>query len=170
MIRASHKQPGFLAALLHRVFPQARFVLALRHPCDVVLSCYMQHLDAPIFVDICSSLERLSKSYVNAMRFWIDHENLLRPNVLHLRYEDLLSDFGAYSRGVGDFLGIEDVTVMQGFHEHAKKKGFISTPSYQQVTQPLNSSAVGRWRKYENYFREALPILQPIIEHWGYEG
>lgn len=157
-----------LLPLICRLFPDSRIILALRHPCDVVLSCYMQHFDAPAFVDLCSNLERLSHSYVNAMRFWIHHENLLRPNVLHLRYEDLLSDFDQHSSRIGKFLGIEDVSAMQGFHEHARQKGYISTPSYQQVTKPLNSSAVGRWRKYENYFRDALPILQPIIEHWGY--
>jgi hypothetical protein len=156
--------------MIGRLFPDARIILALRHPCDVVLSCYMQQMDAPIFVDICSSLERLSTSYVNAMRFWIDHEALLKPTVLHLRYEDLLSDFDTHSRRVGEFLGIEDVGAMRSFHEHAQRKGFISTPSYQQVTRPLNSSSVGRWRRYESYFRDALPILKPMIEHWGYEA
>ncbi len=28
--------------LIHRVFPDAKFILALRHPCDCVLSCFMQ--------------------------------------------------------------------------------------------------------------------------------
>ncbi|HEV2608446.1 MAG TPA: sulfotransferase [Xanthomonadaceae bacterium] len=154
--------------MICRLFPDAPIILALRHPCDVVLSCYMQHFDALAFVDLCSNLERLSQSYVHAMRFWIHHENLLRPNVLHLRYEDLLSDFDGHSSRIGKFLGIEDVAAMQGFHEHARQKGYISTPSYHQVTQPMNSSAVGRWRKYENYFQDALPILRPIMEHWGY--
>jgi len=157
-----------LLPMIRRLFPASPIILALRHPCDVVLSCYMQHFRSPVFVDMCSSLERLSRSYVNAMQFWIDHERLLEPKVMHLRYEDMLADFDAHARRIGDFIGIEDVSAMSDFHGHAQRKGFIATPSYEQVITPLNTDAVGRWRRYERYFQDALPILQPMIEHWGY--
>jgi Flp pilus assembly protein TadD len=157
-----------LLPMIRRMFPASPIILALRHPCDVVLSCYMQHFRAPVFVSICASLERLSRSYVNAMQFWIEHERLLKPKVMHLRYEDMLADFDAHARRIGDFIGIEDVSAMHDFHGHAQRKGFIATPSYEQVIKPLNNTAVGRWRKYERYFQDALPILQPMIEHWGY--
>jgi hypothetical protein len=29
------------APTIHRLFPESRFILALRHPCDVVLSCWL---------------------------------------------------------------------------------------------------------------------------------
>ena len=32
-------------ALVHRIFPDARFVFVERHPCDVVLSCFMTRFD-----------------------------------------------------------------------------------------------------------------------------
>lgn len=157
-----------LLPMIRRLFPSSPIILALRHPCDVVLSCYMQHFRAPVFVNICASLERLSRSYVNAMQFWIEHERLLQPKVMHLRYEDTLADFDGWTRRIGDFIGVADVSAMQDFHGHAQRKGFIATPSYEQVIKPLNTAAVGRWKKYERYFEDALPILQPMIEHWGY--
>ena len=154
--------------LINRLFPNARIILALRHPCDVVLSCYMQFFGAPAFALLCSTLARLSRGYVSAMNFWIHHADLLKPNVMNLRYEDLLTDFAGYSQRIAEFVGLDDAESMQNFHHHARDKGFISTPSYTQVIEPPNMKAVGRWKRYAAYFQDAVPILQPMIEHWGY--
>jgi hypothetical protein len=27
---------------------------------------------------------------------------------------------------------------------------------------------MGRWQRYRRYFEPVLPILQPMLEHWGY--
>ena len=52
--------------------------------------------------------------------------------------------------------------------EHARAKGYISTPSYSQVVQPINRKSVGRWKRYEKHFKDALPILTPYAQRWGY--
>lgn len=154
--------------LICRLFPDAPIILALRHPCDVILSCYMQNFRAPGFQVLCSSLERLAGGYVNAMQYWIHHEALLKPRVLHLRYEDLLDDFDAEVARIGSFIGVADATALRHFDRHARAKGFISTPSYAQVTQPPNKSAVDRWRRYQDHFTPLLPNLHDVMEHWGY--
>ncbi|WP_458071052.1 tetratricopeptide repeat-containing sulfotransferase family protein [Rhodanobacter sp. BL-MT-08] len=156
--------------LICRLFPDSPIILALRHPCDVILSCYMQNFRAPGFQVLCSSLDRLARGYVNGMNYWIYHTELLKPRVLNLRYEDLLDDFDAEAERIGRFIEIEDVTPLKSFHQHAQRKGFISTPSYSQVTQPPNKSAVDRWRRYENAFTPILPLLKKTMEHWGYES
>jgi tetratricopeptide (TPR) repeat protein len=154
--------------LIYRLFPDAPIILALRHPCDVILSCYMQNFRAPGFQVLCSSLERLARGYVNGMQYWIHHERLLRPQVLHLRYEDLLDRFDAEVECIGAFIGVADASSLRDFHLHAQHKGFISTPSYAQVVRPPNKSAVDRWRRYEREFTPLLPILKDIMEYWGY--
>lgn len=154
--------------MILRLFPQARIVLALRHPCDVLLSCYMQHFRSPNFMVMCSTLERLARSYVAAMESWIYHAELMKPAVFVSRYEDLLADFRGNVQRVGDFLGLDDATPMLSFHEHARNKGYISTPSYTQVIEPPNARSVDRWRRYETYLEPVRPILQPVMRHWGY--
>ena len=52
--------------------------------------------------------------------------------------------------------------------KHAREKGFISTPSYARVTEPVSSRSVGRWTHYERHFDEALAILAPWMKRWGY--
>ncbi|MBO9665179.1 sulfotransferase [Dokdonella sp.] len=154
--------------MILRLFPRARVILALRHPCDVLLSCYMQHFRSPNFMVMCSTLERLARSYVAAMESWIYHAQLMRPALLVSRYEDLLADFAGNVQRVGGFLGLRDTAPMLSFHEHARGKGYISTPSYTQVIEPPNARAVDRWRRYEDHLAPVRPILQPIMEHWGY--
>jgi Flp pilus assembly protein TadD len=155
--------------LIQRLFPDAAIILALRHPCDVILSCYMQNFRAPGFQVLCSSMDRLARGYINGMQYWIHHEQLFKPHVLHLRYEDLLDRFDAEVDRIGAFIGIDDAAPLRNFHRHAQQKGFISTPSYAQVTQPPNKSAVDRWRRYESAFIPLLPILKDVMEHWGYD-
>ena len=154
--------------MIVRMFPDARIILALRHPCDVVLSCYMQNFRSPAFMTLCSSLERLSKSYVNAMRNWIHHQALLHPNVLRLHYEETVAGFPQQVARIADFLGIEEREHLARFSEHADAKGYISTPSYSQVIEPVNTRAMGRWQMYRRHFEPVLPILQPVADHWGY--
>jgi len=155
--------------LIVRLFPKAPIILALRHPCDVILSCYMQNFRSPGFQVLCSSLERLARGYVNAMRYWVYHEDLLKPRVLRSRYEDLLDDFQANVQRIGEFIGVDDPTHMARFHEHAQQKGFISTPSYSQVTQPPNKRAVDRWKRYAPWFEPLKPVLSEVMELWGYD-
>lgn len=156
--------------MIHRMFPQARIVLALRHPCDVILSNYMQSFRAPEYQILCSSIERLAKGYVNAMNFWIRHAELFRPDVVELRYEDLLDDVVAQTRRIAAHLDLSDAATLERFYEHARAKGYISTPSYAQVVEPLNKKAVGRWQRYREYFEPVLPILQPLMERWNYSA
>jgi hypothetical protein len=154
--------------LINRLFPNAPIIMALRHPCDVILSNYMQYFTSNSFAVLCSSLERLAQGYVNAMESWIYHADLLKPKVIHSRYEDLLDDFAGNILRIGNFLELEDAAPMARFDQHARDKGFISTPSYTQVVEPPNKKAVDRWRRYHKYFEPVLPILQPIMHHWGY--
>lgn len=43
--------------MIQRMFPRAGFILALRHPCDVIQSCYMQNFRAAVLAVAGQSLE-----------------------------------------------------------------------------------------------------------------
>jgi hypothetical protein len=57
---------------------------------------------------------------------------------------------------------------MMDFAASARRKQFIATPSYAQVTQPVSTAAVGRWMHYREQFELVLPALRPWIERFGY--
>ncbi|HJP97159.1 MAG TPA: sulfotransferase [Rhodanobacteraceae bacterium] len=154
--------------MIHRLFPQAKFILALRHPCDVILSCYMQNFRSASLAVAGQSLEYLARAYVAAMECWLYHANLMKPEVFLSRYEDLVADAPTQTRRIAEFLGLDDAGAMLGFDARAREKGYIKTPSYTQVIEPLNTKGLGRWQRYREYFEPVLPILQPMLEHWRY--
>ncbi|WP_045766958.1 tetratricopeptide repeat-containing sulfotransferase family protein [Xanthomonas albilineans] len=154
--------------LIHRLFPEAPVILALRHPCDVLLSCYMQAFRSPAFALLCSSMQRLAQGYAEAMAFWLYHAALLRPRALELRYEDLVADPQAQVERLGEFLQLEQPERLLEFQRHARAKGFISTPSYAQVVEGINRKGLDRWRAYRDAFEPVLPTLQPLLQRWNY--
>jgi tetratricopeptide (TPR) repeat protein len=156
--------------MIARLFPEARIVLCLRHPCDVLLSCYMQSFRSPAFMVLCSSLERLARSYVRAFEHWFSQVEVLAPRVLEWRYESVVTRFDEHVLRLGHFLDIGDPSPMARFAEHARSKGYISTPSYAQVTQGIHGRAVHRWHAYRDMFEPVLPILQPVMERLGYKS
>ena len=156
--------------MIHRIFPHAKFIFVLRHPCDVILSCYLQNFRSAPLVAACRSLETLARAYVAAMDNWIHHAALFRPNLLVSRYEDLVADPAAQTGKIASFLQLEEAEAMLGFAERAQQKGYIRTPSYSQVVEPISAKGVNHWRHYAHYFEPVLPILQPMLAHWGYDS
>jgi hypothetical protein len=154
--------------MIHRMFPAGKFILAVRHPCDVLLSCYMQNFMSSSLAVVCENLETLARAYVDSMGHWLYHVDVFKPDVFVSRYEDLVADSEGQTRRIADFLELEDAQAMLGFDRRAREKGFIATPSYTQVIEPINRKGMGRWERYRRYFEPVLPILEPMLQHWGY--
>ena len=169
--RLVDKNPMNMLALpaLRRLFPQAPILLALRHPCDVVLSCHLQHFRAPDFALVCSNLEWLATAHRRAFEYWYQQAELLRPRVREVVYESLVSDFENELRAIADFLGLSWSAAMLAPAERARERLFLSTPSYAQVMQPVTRAAIGRWRNYAELLAPIVPTLRPFIERWNYE-
>jgi len=155
---------------IHRLYPNAKYILAIRHPCDVLLSCYMQNFRASILLTASATLERLAHAYVGVMQVWLKHVDVFQPRVFVSRYEDVVADTAAQTKRLAEFLELDDPSPMLQFDRHARDKGFIGTPSYSQVIEPVNTKGLNRWVKYRPYFEKALPILDPMLKHWGYSA
>jgi len=157
-----------LLPLIRRLFPQAHLIFAIRHPCDVLLSCHLQDFRAPELALICRDLPTLAAAYARVFEFWYAQWPLLRPHSYELHYEQLTVDFATEVRKLATFLQLPWDEAMLQPGEHARGKGFISTPSYTQVLEPVHRKSVGRWKNYERHFDAVLPVLMPWLERWGY--
>jgi hypothetical protein len=155
--------------VIRRLFPNARIILAIRHPCDVVLSCFMQHFRAPEFALMCSDLATLAAGYRRSFDFWYEQAGLLQPRVHEVRYESFVAKFPEHVRELADFIEVPWNEAMLEPGKHAAAKGFISTPSYSQVVQPVSAKSVGRWKRYEKHLAPVLAQFQPYLERWAYE-
>jgi tetratricopeptide (TPR) repeat protein len=154
--------------VIRRLFPNAPVLLGVRHPCDVILSCYMQQFRAPDFALLCNSPLTLARGYRLTMDFWASQSEILKPHTLEVRYETLVTDFAREVRGIMEFLHLPwDERVLEP-GQHARQKGYISTPSYSQVVRPISAKSVDRWRHYAGLFEPLLPLIQPQLTRWNY--
>jgi tetratricopeptide (TPR) repeat protein len=156
------------AGLIQRVFPDARFIFAERHPCDVVLSCYMRNFSINEAMINFTELASAAKLYDRVMTLWALYRDKLPLAVHTVRYEALISDFDATVAACLEFLGLEWEDGIRDYVDTAMSRGRIGTPSYNQVTQDLYVEASGRWQRYRSPLEAILPDLRQWAEKMGY--
>ncbi len=156
------------AGLIHRVFPEARFLFAVRHPCDVVLSCFMQNFGVNAAMANFFKLKDAVTLYTCSMELWELYQRDLPIAVHRIRYEDLIDDFEGESRKLCGFMQVPWQDGLKEFATKALNRGRISTPSYHQVSQPIYRESRYRWERYRNQLMPYLPALRPYIEKFGY--
>ena len=171
--RAVDKNPLNMVRLplLQNFFPHSQVILAIRHPCDVVLSCYMQHFRAPAFALTFETLESTARMYGKVYTHWQQNARHLQLPVLQWKYEELVADTEGRARALFEFLQLSWHDELLAFTERAKNKGAIKTPSYTQVVEQVNAGSVGRWQAYAEYFTPAvMEPLKPWLERFGYSA
>jgi tetratricopeptide (TPR) repeat protein len=152
------------APLIEAMFPGVPFIFAQRHPCDVVLSGFMQSFGLVNFSDIAAATDY----YDAMMSIWTAARETMALNVHTVVYEELVADPEATLRPLLAFLGLDWDDRLLDHRRTAKSRGTIVTPSYDQVTEPVTTRAVGRWKRYAKQMEPALPILLPWAERLGY--
>jgi len=154
--------PGFL-----RLFPETRLLIALRDPRDVVVSCFMQYLPLNANSVYFLTLERTAQRYANDMGLWRKLRSLIASPWIEVRYEDAVNNLEKEARRVLDFLGLEWEPDVLNYREHLRGKA-VASPTYEAVSQPLYTRAIGRWKNYQRFLEPHLPILQPSLDTFGY--
>lgn len=154
--------------LISRLFPGAKILMAVRHPCDVCLSCYMQSFKLNNAMASFFSLEQTARLYASAMQRWQWCEKNSQIDTHVVRYESLVDDFQSEVAKVLAFLGLPWDDEVTEYVDGAKRRERINTPSYHQVTQPIYRRAVYRWRHYADHLQGITPWLTPFIREFGY--
>ena len=153
--------------LIHRLFPGAKIILAVRDPRDVVLSCFQQRfgMNAAMF-----QLLRLDSAvaYYDAVMTLVATCRAKLPLNLHVfKYESLIDDFDSEVKPLLEFLGLEWHDSVREFAATAKART-INTPSAAQVVQPIYRTAHGKWQKYRRQLQAHLPTLEPWVQAFDY--
>jgi tetratricopeptide (TPR) repeat protein len=156
-----------LIPALIRIFPEAKFLFALRDPRDVCLSCFMQHLRLNPVTSAYLTLEGTVQQYASVMGLWRVLLPRMKSAFLEVRYEEMVTDLEIVARRTLEFLQVDwDESVLR-FYEHARTKP-LRSPTYADVTKPVYRGAVGRWRNYEKHLEPYLRGLEPFVEAFGY--
>lgn len=157
------------AGFLHMLFPNAPRIFALRHPLDVCLSCFMQDFTLTPFMTNFLTVTGAARVYREVMDLWLTVRDRLDLAYHELRYEALVADPEAVLRETVEYLGLDWRDQLLAHERHARDRGLINTPSYEQVTQPIYRSAVGRWERYREQLGEAEAMLAQFVDAFGYD-
>lgn len=153
---------------IQRLFPKAPVVFVQRHPCDVVLSCFMANFVMNPAMRSFTDLEEAAHTYDAVMRNWYRAQELLPLAVHTVRYESMIADLEGEMRAVLDFLGLPWREAVLDNQTSAAQRGAVRTASYAQVGEPIYSRAIARWERYRPHLEPVLPILAPWAERMGY--
>ena len=147
---------GLIATLL----PGARVIHCERGPLDTCVSIFMNALHEKH--GYSSSLENLGLYYRQYDRLMNHWKSVLPLRILTVRYEDVIGDIENSARRLIDFLDLEWNDACLNFHETERS---VRTLSRWQVRQPVYSSSVGRWKRYEARLGPLIAALGDLAEN-----
>jgi Flp pilus assembly protein TadD len=149
--------------LIALLFPNSPLVHVRRHPLDVVLSVFSNHLTHGY--RCAFDLESIARHYALTADLVEHYRAEMALRYLPVRYEDLVGQQEPTVRRVLDFIGEDYEPRCLRFEENRR---YARTASYAQVAEKLYSHSLGRYRNYRAHLEKLLPILGPVIERLGY--
>ena len=153
---------------IHRIFPDARIILALRHPCDVLLSCFSTNFKLNDAMSNFVRLDTAAELYDLSFRFFERVEALFKLPVHRIQYENVVAGREQELRSLLDYLSLDWDKDVLDHQATAMGRGRIKTASYSQVVEPIYTRAAGRWEHYREQLAPVLPVLEPWIRKFGY--
>lgn len=160
-VRATDKMPpNFLfLGLIHLILPNAKVVHLVRDPVDTCLSCFTKLFagEQPQTYEL-AELGRYYRGYHGLMEHW--RAVLPAGSFIDVHYEAVVADIESEARRLLDFCGLPWEAQVVDFHRTERP---VKTASSTQVRQPLYSSSVARWRKYERHLGPLLKELGDLV-------
>lgn len=164
------KNPSMLLLLpaFLRLFPEARFIIAIRDPRDVIVSCFFCYLPLNrISVNYLTLSDTVGR-YCKDMTAWLRLRETIPGAFKEIRYEDVVDDFTAECREIIDFLEMDWDDAMSQYRARLESRD-VNSPTYEQVIRPIYRSSIGRWRHYQRYVEPFLDRIQPFLQAFGYD-
>ncbi|HTZ69729.1 MAG TPA: sulfotransferase [Acetobacteraceae bacterium] len=155
--RITDKLPPNLFRLgaIHTLLPRARIIHCQRDPIDTCLSIYSTLFNTRIpYAARKEDLVFFYRQYLRVMDHW---RKTLPPDIfLEVQYEQLVADREAETRRLIAFAGLDwNDSCLQP----EQNKRAISTSSAWQVRQPVYTTSLRRWQRYEPWIGPLRQLL-----------
>ena len=155
-------------AFVVKLFPEWKYIFSIRHPYDVVLSCFKQRFQPNPAMENFRTIDDSIRLYDFSMTEWFKHHTMDDPSVHYVRYDELVTNFEPVTRGVLEFLGVPWDEAVRDFSKTAENRA-AKTPSYQKVRQGLSIGVQTQWKNYRFAFQsEAGKLLKKWADFFGY--
>lgn len=142
-----------MIGLIRIALPNARIIHCVRDARDTCLSIYKHNFATGNyrFAYDLRTVAQFYNAYTRLMRHW--HDSL--PGAIYdIRYESLTANPDSEIRNL---LAACELDFEESCRAFDKTDAIVRTASAAQVRQPMYTSSVGLWKKYEKY-------LQPMLE------
>lgn len=141
--------------LIHLALPNARIINLVRHPMAACYAIYKQLFrDAYPFSYDMEDLGRYYVAYHQLMAHW---NTVLPGRIYNLAYEDVVADPESATRNLLQHCDLPWEEQCLRFYEN---KQASTTASASQVRQPIYSSSLDKWRRYESQLQPLAAILR----------
>jgi len=156
------------AAEIKKIFPNSKFIVSIRNPYDVILSCFMQPFLPNDAMSNFYNLKDTTSFYDLVMNLWDKYQENLNLNLYQIKYEDIINDFDNCIKQLLKFLNVNWTDDLRKYYMTASKRGIINTPSYNQVSSPLYKKSISRWKNYSENFLDINLKLEKWIKRYEY--
>lgn len=153
-------------ALIRRIFPEAKVLVAIRDPRDVCLSVIMQDATPNRGMRHYPDIDAVASVYDAMMRLYLADRDRLGLDLLEFRYEDLIDDPARITESISEFLGESLGGGLADHTERARQRR--SRINADSVAKPIYKHAEGRWRRYEHRIGHVVPVLDRYLRAFGY--
>lgn len=146
--------------MIELLFPEATIIHTKRDPRDICISCHTRLFGGGANQPYAADLDHLGRyynAYERIMEHWKEVSSL---PILEVQYEELVADLEGHARKLIDHIGLPWDDACLRFHE---TKRDVVTESTDQVRQPIYTSSIGRWKRFERQ-------LAPLSEALGLAG
>jgi len=138
--------------LIHHVLPNARFIWLSRAPGGVAWSCFRTRFGRG--VDWTWSQDDMGRYFQTEDALREHWTGVMGDAILTVPYEAVVADIEPWIARILDHVGLPFHEGLSQFH---KTERAVTTASFAQVRQPLYTTSVEAWRRYETH-------LQPFFD------
>jgi hypothetical protein len=146
---------------IKKIFPSSKIILALRHPLDSILSCVLTSFKINEAMANYENLETTAYFYNEVFNLFEVYKNIFELNHFTVKYEEVVYNFDDTIQKLLNYLNLRNESNLKEFYITAKNRERISTPSYNQVTKPIYTKSINRYKNFTE-----MEKVRPLIQYW----
>ena len=145
---------------IKKIFQNAKFIVVLRHPCDVIVSCFTTNFKINEGMANFYTLGDAANLYSKVFDLYCQYKKIFADDIYEIKYEKIINNFDITINSLLEFLDVKWEDNLKAFNSTAKSRS-VNTPSYSQVVEPLYNSSINRWKNYKD-----IEKVYPLVEKW----
>ena len=143
------------------IFPKSKIVLAIRHPLDCITSCVMTSFKMNEAMVNFENEKTTAHFYNECFDLLFKYLKFYEIDYLEVKYENVISNFKNEINNLLKYLNLDFEESINNFHKTAMVREKINTPSYDQVTQPIYSSSINRYKNFSE-----IKNIKDKVNYW----